>query len=166
MPINGEQCASFIGIKGENCSFLNISGVRSLRDDKGNDLLSMIKGGSGVGSFSSSSSDVNTSNIMGRLDAIEKFLQNMPIQQSSQILPAVKDDSLEKKLMARITALEKIIQDFPVPEAGPPGPQGPRGTPGAKSIQEMTDVNLDGLDDNAILIWSAKQKKWVISIEE
>ena len=157
MPINGEQCASFLGIKGENCSFLNIRGVKVLRDEFGNDLLSIIR--TGISGQSNSNSSVN--NMLGRLDSIEKFLQDMPVQ-----APVSQD--LEKKLMAKISALEKTIQELSI-EAGTPGPpgiQGAKGASGAKTMQALEDVNLDGLDDGAMMVWSSKQKKWIISLEE
>ncbi len=51
-------------------------------------------------------------------------------------------------------------------EAGPQGPQGPKGKDGAKTFSALTDVNLDGLDDGAIPMWSAKEKKWIMSLQD
>jgi hypothetical protein len=137
MPINGEKSGDFLGIKGENCNFIRVKGLRVLEDEFGNDLLKIIRGGISSGG---ASSEIKTSisNILLRLEAMEKFLQNMPNTATN--------------------ATPEVIQ-------GPPGIQGPRGAPGAKKLSELTDVNLDGLDDGAILVWSSKDKKFVVSLE-
>lgn len=141
MPVSGTNPNSnFQALKAENCTIQKLRGIQILEDDKGNDLLKLIrKGGNG------SSSDVDSviSNIIQRIDNIEKFLQNMPPPQKGP-----KGDQGEPG------------------EMGPVGPQGPKGKSGASKVAELTDVNLDGLDDGAMLVWSSKDKKWVVSLEE
>jgi len=147
MPVTGEGSGNFLGIKGENCTFLKIRGVKILEDEYGVDLLKVIR----RGGASSSSSDVEAalSNVLLRLDAIEKYLQNMP--------PPVAP------VASGVAGPRGPKGDDGEP--GEPGAQGPRGAAGAKKLSELTDVNLDGLDDGAILVWSAKEKKFVVSLE-
>lgn len=144
MPISGEETGNFMGLKGENCTLLKVRGVKILEDEHGVDLLKIIRKG---GSNASSDVEVTISNLLNRIDAVEKYLQNMPAPSAAAAIPGPKGPKGDDG------------------EPGEMGPQGPRGASGAKKMAELTDVNLDGLDDGAILVWSAKEKKFVVSLE-
>lgn len=138
---------NFQALKGENCTLLKIRGVKILEDDQGRDLLKILR--SGGGGADSSEITAALTNVLQRIDTIEKYLQTMPPPSAGVKGP--KGDKGDKG------------EDG---EPGEPGPQGPRGKDGAKTLSALTDVNLDGLEDGAVLVWSAKDKKWVVSLEE
>ncbi len=145
MPVTGTNPnGNFQGCKIENGTILKLRGLRVLEDDQGNDLLKLLrKGGGGSGS---SELEAAVTNLLQRIDTVEKYLQALPPPSTG------------------VKGLQGLKgEDGP---AGETGPQGPRGKDGAKSMAELKDVNLDGLDDGAVLVWSAKEKKWVVSIEE
>lgn len=145
MPIAGTNLnGHFMGLKGENCTLMKIRGVQILEDSYGNDILALVRNG-GSGS-NSSELESALSTMSQRIEAIEKYLQNLPNPTQGP-----KGDQGEPGEPG---------------EQGDPGPQGPRGRDGAKTVAALSDVNLDGLDDGAILVWSSKEKKWVVSLEE
>jgi hypothetical protein len=147
MPVTGTNPnGNFQGCKIENGTILKLRGLKVLEDDQGNDLLKLLRKGGGSGS---SELEAVVTNLLQRIDTIEKYLQTMPPPSA-----AVKG-----------TKGEQGEQGEPG-EPGPQGPQGPKGKDGAKTLSALTDVNLDGLDDGAVLVWSAKDKKWVVSLEE
>lgn len=148
MPVTGTNPnGNFQGCKIENGTIINLRGLKVFEDDQGNDLLKLLRKGGGGGS---SELEAVVTNLLNRIDAIEKYLQNLPAPAAAGV-KGPKGDAGEAG------------------EAGEPGPQGPQGSKGkdgAKSLSALIDVNLDGLDDGAVLVWSAKDKKWVVSIEE
>jgi hypothetical protein len=151
MPVAGTDAA----IKGEQCTLMHIRGVKSMLDSKGNDLLGMILNGSGSGS---KDLELVVTTILQRLDRVEKFLQSIP----SEVLSGSGTGSGEKGEKGdKGPKGDKGDEGEP----GPQGPQGPRGK-GASKLTDLSDVNLDGLDDGAILMWSAKDGKWIVSFEE
>jgi hypothetical protein len=148
MPGTGDNPnGNFIGLKGENCTLLKIRGVKILEDDQGQDLLKLLRKGAHAGG--SSELEAVVTNLLQRIDTIEKYLQTLPPPSAGVKGP--KGDKGEPGESG---------------EPGPQGPQGPKGKDGAKTLAALTDVNLDGLDDGAILQWSSKDKKWVVSLEE
>jgi hypothetical protein len=140
---------NFQGLKGENCTLLKIRGVRVLEDDQGRDLLKILRGGGGA---DSSEITVALTNLVQRITTIENYLQTMPAPSAGVKGP--KGDKGDKG------------DDGEPGEPGPQGPAGPKGKDGAKTLSALTDVNLDGLEDGASLIWSAKDKKWVVGLAE
>jgi hypothetical protein len=147
MPAAGDcRNGNFIGLKGENATLLKIRGVKVLEDEYGVDLLKALRKGASAGS---SELDVTVATLLQRIDTIEKYLQTMPPPSAG-----VKGPKGDKG------------EDGEAGEPGIAGPQGAKGKDGARSISEMKDVNLDGLDDGAILVWSSKDKKFVVSLEE
>jgi hypothetical protein len=44
------------------------------------------------------------------------------------------------------------------------GPRGPRGK--VEKLQDVGDIDLNGLADGAVLEWSASRKLWIISLPE
>ena len=46
MPVCGEQHGQFQSLKGELCSLRHITGVASIKDTKGNNILDMLSSGS------------------------------------------------------------------------------------------------------------------------
>lgn len=147
MPASGTSLGgNFRGLKAEDCSIINLRGLRVLEDEKGQDLLKLLrKGGSGSSELEGV---VNT--LLQRIDTIEKYLQTLPPPVAAAGVKGEKG--------------EKGDQGEPG-EKGDTGPQGARGK-GVSKLSEMTDVNLDGLDDGAVLAWSSKDKKWVVTLEE
>ncbi len=126
-------------IKGENCTLMHIRGVKTFESSDGVDLLKLLK----KSGARDSGVDVDKTimNLLNRVDALEKFIKNMPMGTGAvgPEGPAGKDG-------------ESIV-----------GPQGPRGKDGAKTISELKDVCLDGLDDGDVLMWSASKKQWITS---
>jgi len=143
MPVTGEsQSGNFMRLKGEICALSDIRGVRALIDDRNVDIIQVIRNGGLNGASSTQITELSY-----RLTAIETYLANLPPPQAA--------------------SAAVVGQRGPPGESieGPAGIQGPRGAPGAKTFRELTDVNLDGLDDGGIMVWSAKDKKWVVSLE-
>jgi hypothetical protein len=150
MPVTGTNPnGNFQGLKAENCTILKLRGLKVLEDDQGHDLLKLLRKGGGGGSGGSSELEAVVTNLLQRIDAIEKYLQNMPPPAAG--IKGPKGDQGEPGETG---------------EPGPVGPAGPRGKDGAKTLSALTDVNLDGLDDGATLLWSAKDKKWVVGLSE
>ncbi len=152
MPVTGTNPnGNFQGLKAENATVINLRGVKVFEDDKGQDLFKLIrKGGSG----NSSEFETILSNVMARLDTVEKFLQNLPPTTVSQApVSSVKGPKGDKGDKGEDG--ESVV-----------GPQGPRGKNGVSKFSELLDVNMDGLDDGAVPMWSSKDKKWVMSLEE
>jgi hypothetical protein len=144
-------------------------------DENGIDVLKVLRSGT-------KNNDVeNTiSNILQRLDTIEKFLKNPivgtpgpagkdgpagkegPVGKEG---PPGKDGAAGKEGPAgKPGAQGPQGPEGPVGEAGPVGIQGPRGK-GSDTLQGLTDVCLDGLDNGVILVWSNDKKKWIVSAE-
>ena len=141
----------FLGLQGENCQLQKIHGVKELFTADGVDLLSMIRGGS-AGGASASDIEATLANTLSRLDAIEKYLSDTPLS-----VPG------------------------PAGPAGPEGPEGPAGADGADGkngaagprgkkgeikLSDLKDINMDGAEDGAILVYSEVEKGWVISLED
>jgi hypothetical protein len=149
MPVSGTNPnGNFQGLKAENCTILKLRGLTILEDDQGHDLLKLLRKGAASGS---SELEAVVSTLLQRIDTIEKYLQTLPPPAA-----AVKGPKGDKG-------------DPGEPgEPGEPGPQGPQGAKGkgATKFSELVDVNLDGLDDGAVPMWSSKEKKWVMSVEE
>lgn len=130
-------------IKGENCTLMHIRGVKTFESSDGVDLLKLLK----KGGTRDSGVDVDKTimNLLNRVDTLEKFIKNMPMGTGAAGVagPAGKDGEQG--------------------ETGAVGAQGPRGKDGAKTLAELKDVCLDGLDDGDVLMWSASKKQWITS---
>jgi hypothetical protein len=88
---------------------------------------------------------------------------------------------LEHSLSTLEIQMSKIIERMNILEARGPGLQGPRGTPGAtgatglqgpkgirgkvEKLQDVVDVDLNGLEDGSLLEWNASKKKWVVAVQ-
>lgn len=129
-------------MKGENCTFTHVRGLKTLESFDGTDLLKLIK----KGSANDSGIDVDKTilNLLNRVDALEKFIKTMPVG------VATKGDKGDRGEPG------ESIQ-------GIQGIQGPRGKDGAKTIAELKDVCLDGLDDGDVLMWSSSKNQWLAS---
>lgn len=143
MPVSG-TCSNnnFQSLKAENATVLYLRGVKIFEDEYGNDLFKTLRKGTSGGS---SELESVLATLLKRVETIEGFLQNLP--------PPGKGPKGDKG------------EPGEPGETGPQGPQGPRGK-GATNLVDLSDVNIDGLDDGAVLMWSLKQKKWVVSLEE
>ena len=126
-------------IKGENCTLMHIRGVKTFESSDGVDLLKLLK----KGGARDSSMDVDKTimNLLNRVDTLEKFIKNIPMGTGEK---GDKGDTGE-------------------PGESITGAQGPRGKDGAKTLAELKDVCLDGLDDGDVLVWSASKKQWITS---
>jgi hypothetical protein len=147
MPTAGDNATTgnFIGLKAENCSIIKLRGLKVLEDDQGHDLLKILrKGGAG----GSSELEVVVTNLLQRIDTVEKYLQNMPPPTGAKGAKGDQGDQGDQG------------------EPGPQGSAGPRGKDGAKTLAALADVNLDGLDEGGMLAWSKKDKKWVVKFLE
>ena len=138
MPVCGEQHGQFQSLKGELCSLRHITGVASIKDTKGNNILDMLSSGS-------CDKKADMERLIYNLNQKVEFLEK-------QVL----------KLQGSQGSQGPAGPAGPAGEDGKPGPQGPRGK-GANSLAELADVDLDGLDDGAVLAWSSKLNKWVCS---
>ncbi len=123
-------------LKGENCTLMHIRGVKTFEASDGTDLLKLLK----KGGSKDSGMDVDKAimSLMNRIDTLEKAIKNMAVTAGE------KGDKGE--------CGESVV-----------GPQGPRGKDGAKTVAELKDVCLDGLDDGDVLMWSSSKKQWVTS---
>lgn len=149
MPTNAGASQNFIALKGENCKLMKIRGVQELRDEYGTDLLAMIRNGGGTGGGATSSDvEATLANLLSRLDAVENYLQNTNVQGT----PGPKGDRGDKGETGENG------------RDGLDGARGPRGK--VEKLRDVEDVDLNGLADGAILVWSAEDKKWVVSLEE
>ncbi len=127
-------------IKGENCTLMHIRGVKTFESSDGVDLLKLLK----KGGARDSGVDVDKTimNLLNRVDTLEKFIKNMSMGGVGPMGPAGPPGSDGESIT---------------------GAQGPRGKDGAKTISELKDVCLDGLDDGDVLMWSASKKQWITS---
>jgi hypothetical protein len=132
---------SFVALRGENCNFTSISGVKSLTTTNGIDIVS----------------------IGERLENAMTYIET-------------KMADLETK----IKNIEKNKTQGPRGPKGEQGPPGPTGDPGIDGrdglagargmrgkidkLRDIGDINLDGIEDGAVLEWNAKAKRWVISV--
>lgn len=142
---------NFIGLKGENCHLMAIRGVKVLEDDNGVDVLKLIK----MSLSKNSNMDVDTvlTALIARVDSLEKYIKNMAVQSGPAGPAGPRGEKGEKG--------EKGEQG----DQGDKGDQGPRGKDGARTLGELKDVCLDGLDNNSILTYSEKDKMWIVSNE-
>lgn len=134
---------NYKALRGENCTLTYVRGVKELKDENGVDILKLVK--KAISKSSDSDTDSSILNIMSRLEALEKHVKNMPVG-----IPGPKGEKGDKG------------EDG---AEGPQGVQGPRGKDGARTIGEMRDVCLDGLDDGMVLVYSEKNKKWMATAE-
>lgn len=144
MPTVGESFhGNFIGLKGENCTFLKIRGVQILEDYEGNNLISAIKN---INTKSSEGSLVTI--LTQRVDALEKHIKFLTDQ------------------VTKLSETKSIKGDKgDTGESGSTGPQGPRGK-NCEKLQDLTDVDINGIDDGSVPSWSSEKKKFVmVSIE-
>ena len=147
MPVTGTNPnGNFQGCKIENGTIIKLRGLKILEDDQGNDLLKLLRKGGGTGS---SELEAVVTNLLQRIDTIEKYLQTLPPPSAA----GVKGPKGDKG------------DEGPQGETGPQGPQGAKGK-GVSKFSELTDVNCDGLDDGAVPMWSAKDKKWIMSLQD
>jgi hypothetical protein len=149
MPVTGTNPnGNFQGCKIENGTIIKLRGLTVLEAADGTDLLKLLrKGGNSNGS---SELEAVVANLLQRIDVIEKYLQTLPPPVAAAGVKGPKGDKGDQGEQG---------------EQGIPGAQGPRGK-GASKFSELLDVNTDGLDDGAVPMWSAKEKKWVMSVEE
>lgn len=140
------QSGGYKALRGENCTLTNIRGVKVLEDEHGVDLVKLIK--KAINKSSDSDTDLSILNIMSRLEALEKYVKNIP---AASGVPGPAGPAGPKGERGEDGA------------EGPKGDQGPRGKDGAKTLGELKDVCFDGLDDGMILVYSEKDKKWVVS---
>lgn len=150
MPVCGEQHGQFQSLKGELCSLRHITGVASIKDTKGNNILDMLSSGS-----CDKKADMERLiyNLNQKVEFLEKQVLKLQGSQGSQGSQGPAGPAGPAGPMGPAG---------PAGEDGKPGPQGPRGK-GANSLAELADVDLDGLDDGAVLAWSSKLNKWVCS---
>ena len=137
MSFSNQSAGSFVALRGENCNFTNIEGLKVLKTFNGVDLV----------------------NIGTRLE-------NTLVEYTTKI----------KELEDRLSALEVAG----VGKEGPPGPSGTNGLDGEQGEQGRTgprgprgkvdkladigDINLNGLDDGAVLEWNSEKSVWVVAV--
>ena len=139
---SNEIAGSFMALRGENCNFTTIGGVKSLRTEQGIDLVNI---GSRVEN-TLSSLEMQLSSILERI----RLLEENGVGKSEPGPPG--EDGIDGR-------------DGISGATGPVGPAGPRGPRGkVEKLQDVADVNLDGLEDGAILEWNSSSKQWVVSV--
>ncbi len=152
MPVTGTNPnGNFQGCKIENGTILKLRGLKVLEDEHGIDLLKLLRKGATGGS---SELEAIVTNLLSRISVVETYLQNMP--------PPAAAVSGSGKAGPKGDQGDQGEQG----EQGERGLQGPKGKDGAKKLADLTDVDLDGLEDGATLIWSAKDKKFVVGLTE
>lgn len=58
----------------------------------------------------------------------------------------------------RIITINNVVHETVT--AGTQGPQGPQGVSGATTLSSVTDVNMAGLTDGALLVYNAQTELW------
>lgn len=123
-PVGGKY------LTGENCKLMHITGVQSMLDAKNNDLLKMIREGSGASS--AAALDV---------EAVKRIVR----EEMKALLEEIA------RLRAEIEGLE--AKEGPPGKTGPQGPRGHAGPAGSKRLADMDDVRMDGADDGMVLVY-------------
>jgi hypothetical protein len=139
---SNEVAGSFLALRGENCNFTNVGGLKSLRTESGIDLVA----------------------LGGKLEALVSAFETRCKLLEQKIA------DLEKNGSGKAGPTGPAGPAGPTGPAGPAGPAGPRGESGAKGpkgktdkLDEIGDVDLTGLTDGSLLEWNAVAKKWVVA---
>ena len=133
---------SFVALRGENCNLTNVGGVKSLVTEGGIDLVS----------------------IGSRLEHALATAE-MQITELTARLAKLEADGVGKPGADGEPGIDG--RDGLAGPAGPKGVAGPRGPRGkVEMLQDVGDIDLNGLADGAVLEWSADRKKWVVSLAE
>lgn len=164
MPIGvGEGSGEFRAIRGEYCNFTKINGVETLCTKTGVDLVHIAEG---LHERLTQFKEI-FDKLSDRLDAVEAggvttSMENVTV--NSDELDDVKDEI--EALKERIISLEKL----PKARHGRDGKHGAEGAPGRDAnefcLGDLKDVDVKGIQDKAILEWSAKKNKFVVAMEE
>lgn len=145
MSFSNQIAGSFVALRGENCNFTNVDGLKSLRTSDGVDLVTI---------------GVRLENaLMESYKKIEDLTARLSKLESAGVGKPGEPGKDGKD--------GEPGRDGIQGPKGDPGPQGPRGPRGkVEKLQDIEDVNLDGLVDGAILVWSADKKQWVVEVTE
>lgn len=134
---SNEVAGSFLALRGENCNFTNIGGLRSLRTENGIDLVAL--GGK---------IDTVISSFESKIKALEQ-----------------KIAELEKNGSGKVGPPGPAGPAGPSGKDGRDGKDG-KDAKGAKGksdkLGDIDDVDLTGLTDGSLLEWNASVKKWVV----
>ena len=137
---SNEIAGSFLALRGENCNFTRIGGVKALTTDDGLDLVT----------------------IGSRLESALASAQIQIEELNQRILELEKNGS--GKAGPRGPAGPEGPEG-PQGDKGDDGATGPRGTKGkVDKVSELVDVDLSDLQDGGVLEWNGQSKKWVVSI--
>lgn len=145
MSFSNQVAGSFVALRGENCNFTNVDGLRSLRTSDGVDLVSI------------------GSRLEETLIEYQKIIQDLSARLKKLELDGVGKPGTPGKDGKDGEPGRDGVQG-PKGDPGPQGPRGPRGK--VEKLQDVDDVNLDGLVDGSILVWSGEKKQWVVEIPE
>lgn len=137
--MSGEKSVNLVSARIERLSGTHITGIRELTTEKGVDLIQLIKNGGGSDDTKKELDFLNK-----RIDNIEAFLAR--IQVPPEEIGTGSGEGTQG----------------PQGPAGPPGPRGPAGSIGKISLKDISDVDLSGAEDNAILVFNKDRNKWVI----
>jgi hypothetical protein len=140
--------ASYVALRGENCNFTTIGGVKSLVTSEGVDLVS-------IGTRLEQAlvtAELKIKELTERFDKLALEGVGKPgIHGAEGIAGEPGIDGRD--------GLQGISGT-----AGVAGPRGPRGK--VEKLQDVGDIDLNGLADGAVLEWSASRKLWIISLPE
>ena len=133
---------SFVALRGENCNLTNVGGVKTLVTDGGIDLVN-------IGSRLEHA--LATAEL--RIDELTERLANLEAEGVGKPGRDGVDGEPGRDGLAG-----------PPGPKGAPGPRGPRGK--VEKLQDVGDIDLNGLADGAVLEWNAARKTWVVSLPE
>lgn len=167
-----EVSGSFMGLRGENCSFTFIDGVERLSTRKGVDLVHIAEGlHSQLAKFKELFDDL--SDRMDRLESFGVTKSTNPVD-SSRGASSDEVEELEQlveQLKLRIETLEKLpkAKNGRDGRDGTNGEDGRDGRPGKDAkefnLGDLKDVDTTGIVDRALLEWSEAKKCFVVSVE-
>lgn len=142
MSFSNQSAGCFVALRGENCNLTNVEGLKTLKTATGIDLVS----------------------IGSRLEHALAESQ-MQIKDLTERLAKLEGEGVGKEGGKGEDGIDG--RDGLQGGVGPSGAQGPRGPRGkVEKLQDVGDIDLDGLADGAVLEWNASKKKWVIALTQ
>lgn len=160
-----ENSPNFANLRGQNCNLTRIVGVETLLTKSGVDL---VKGVDGLDKISQYVDTIET--LTRRIDHLEMLLKNLQHQVSSQPVqqPVVQQPVVQQVAQpVNTSAVVKQVLDSIDLESL----RGPRGFKGSSELNSLTDVNVDDLEEGAMLVWKFDKKnpekgKWHAKVIE
>ena len=155
-----ENSPNYSNLRGQNCNLTRIVGVESLLTKSGIDL---IKGIDGLDKVSQYIDTIEA--LTRRIDHLEMLVKTL--QNQTPVAPVVQQAPVVQSAPVNTQAIVKQVLDNIDLESL----RGPRGFKGSSQLNDLTDVNVDNLEDGAMLVWKFDKKnpekgKWEAKLIE